>query len=149
MNPIVGAVLNFAAGPLDRLLGRFVPNADDRQKAKLEIETELIKAANQANAAQIEVNKTEAQHASLFVAGWRPAVGWVCGFSLAWQYVLQPMLTWLVAVIGPALGYPLPPLPTLDTSEMMTILMGMLGLAGFRTYEKIKGEVDRSTLKEP
>lgn len=156
MNPIVDAVLGVVSGPLDKILGRFFPNADDRQKAMLEIQAEIqksdaaiIKAALDANAAQIEVNKVEAASASLFVAGWRPACGWVCVFGMAWQYVIQPMLTWGMAAWAAHGGKVLPPLPLLDNSQMFVLLSGMLGLGAARTIEKIRGEVDRSTLKEP
>jgi hypothetical protein len=149
MNPIVDAVLGFAAGPLDKILGRFFPNADDRQKARLEIEAELVRTANQASLAQLEINKAEAQHASLFVAGWRPYIGWACGFGISWKWVLQPMLMWVLSVVAMYTGHELPALPTLDTTEMVPLILGMLGLGGLRTFEKIRGEVDRSTLREP
>lgn len=155
-NPLIDAIFGAIDGPLDKILGRFFPSADDRQKAKLEIQAELLKqeGALQAKvlelqAAQIDVNKEEAKSASLFVAGWRPAVGWVCVFAMAWQYVLQPMLTWGFAVYHANGGQTFPALPTLETSQMYAVLFGLLGLGGLRTVEKLKGEVDRSSLSEP
>lgn len=85
--------------------------------------------------AQIEVNKTEAQHASLFVAGWRPALGWVCGAGFAYQYVVRPLLPWVLTVFGVD---GVPPLPSLDGS-LMELTFGMLGLGALRTFEKSKG----------
>ncbi len=134
-------------GPLSKVLD-LIPNKNERARAEEEFRSALLSFAAQQNLQQMEINKQEAQHASLFVAGWRPAVGWACCFALAWQYVLQPMLTWLLAIIGSYTGHTLPELPTLDTGEMITVLMGLLGLAGYRTFEKVKGEVDRSSLRE-
>ena len=82
------------------------------------------------------------------MAGWRPAIGWICGAALAWQFVLSPILTYLIGICV-AFGWipKLPPLPVLDTSALYTVLLGMLGLGGMRTYEKING-VSRDTLDE-
>jgi hypothetical protein len=83
---------------------------------------------------QIEVNKAEAASQSLFVAGWRPAIGWVCGAAIAFKFILGP-----AAVVGMAMaGHPIT-LPVFDFTEMSTILLAMLGLGGLRTVEKVKG----------
>src|SRR3546814_10900279 len=87
--------------------------------------------------AQIEVNKAEAQSGSLFIGGWSPAVGWVCVVGLTYTFFAQPMLAWGSA----AAGIPTP--PDLDLSALITLLAGMLGLGGFRTYEKAKGVAGR------
>jgi Holin of 3TMs, for gene-transfer release len=86
--------------------------------------------------AQLDVNKQEAASANIFVAGWRPFVGWVCGSAFAWAFVLQPLLVTLLA----AAGHPVQKeeLPTLDFSEIQPVLYGMLGLGAMRTYEKVK-----------
>jgi hypothetical protein len=83
---------------------------------------------------QQEVNKAEAANSSLFVSGWRPFVGWVCGAAFAYKFVLAPALAFLLT----SLGHPIT-LPVLDFTEMSTVLLGMLGLGGLRTVEKIKG----------
>jgi hypothetical protein len=93
----------------------------------LEIEATL-------NNAQAEINKIEAGSTSLFVAGWRPFIGWTCGAALAYNYVLMPLLVWVVTNFYPDA----PAMPVLDNSELMTILLGMLGLGAMRTYEKVK-----------
>jgi hypothetical protein len=93
----------------------------------LEIEATL-------NNAQAEINKIEAGSSSLFVAGWRPFIGWTCGAALAYNYVLMPLLVWVVTNFYPDA----PAMPVLDNSELMTILLGMLGLGAMRTYEKVK-----------
>jgi hypothetical protein len=105
-------------------------------------EGEITKAAIAANAAQIEVNKAEAASGSIFIAGWRPFIGWVCGAALVVQYIASPLLPWLGAVAG----FELPPIPSLDDS-LWQLMAGLLGLGGMRTFEKMKG-VDRSTLKK-
>ena len=84
---------------------------------------------------QLEINKTEAQHSSVFVAGWRPAVGWVCGMALAWNFVVYPITQWVAFLYGVDLYN----MPKLDAGELMTVLLGMLGLGGYRTYEKRLG----------
>ena len=83
---------------------------------------------------QMEINKTEAAHKSLFVAGWRPAIGWICGLGMASNFLLIPVANFVLALTGSAIVVPL-----LDTGEMMPVLMGMLGLGAMRTYEKKQG----------
>ena len=83
---------------------------------------------------QGEINKMEAQNPSKFVSGWRPFIGWVSGFALAYNYILRPFIEPLYMVYHPNIV-----LPVLDMGELMPILLGMLGIAGMRTYEKVKG----------
>lgn len=90
---------------------------------------------------QLEINKMEAQHGGLFKGGWRPFVGWVCGFALAYKFLLYPFLVSVVQIVAYYAGdvpFPLDILPVIDWSELSVILMGMLGLGGMRTYEKRK-----------
>lgn len=84
---------------------------------------------------QIDVNKAEAT-TDMFRGGWRPAVGWVCVVGLAYQFVLQPVLPWVVALFGAQV----PPLPAIDNESLMVLLTGMLGLGGLRTLERVKGK---------
>ena len=93
------------------------------------------KHAQELAKGQLEINKTEAQHRSIFVAGWRPFVGWTCGVALAWHFVLAPFIMFFSAYFG----VELPKLPTFDMESLLTVLMGMLGLGGLRTFEKFKG----------
>jgi hypothetical protein len=106
----------------------------------------MLEACQQQDIQQLEVNKVEAAHASTFVSGWRPFIGWVCGFGMGWQWVICPILTWVLAVVTQYTGHTLPVLPKLETAEMWTVISGMLGLGGLRTFEKLKG-VSRSTMK--
>ena len=87
-----------------------------------------------ANLAQLEVNKVEATHKSIFVAGWRPFVGWVCGVAMSYHFIIAPLVQF-----GFALGGIDQDLPEFDFSQLSTVLMGMLGLGGLRTFEKMKG----------
>lgn len=81
---------------------------------------------------QSEINKVEAQHRTIFVAGWRPFIGWVCGFALAYNFVLRDMLIWYF-------GENTAP-PALQMEHLMTVLVGMLGLGGMRTFEKLNNK---------
>ena len=116
------------------LIDRLIPDKAEAGKAKLEMEKELIKAANEVNLEQINTNKLEAQHRSVFVAGWRPWIGWVCGAGFAWAFVGQPISAWLLVVLGYDLS-----LPDIDTAPLLEMTFAMLGLAGLRTYEKGRG----------
>lgn len=84
---------------------------------------------------QLEVNKAEAT-TDMFRGGWRPAVGWVCVAGLGYQFVLQPVLPWVVALFGAQV----PPLPAIDNETLLVLLTGMLGLGGLRTIERVKGK---------
>ena len=79
---------------------------------------------------QTKINEAEAMHRSVFVAGWRPFIGWVCGIALAYNFVLRDLIIFVMGKDFDA--------PALQMDHLMTVLMGMLGLGAFRTYEKIK-----------
>lgn len=85
---------------------------------------------------QMEVNRAEAQ-TDLFRGGWRPATGWCCVAGLAYQFILQPVLPWVVALLGAEV----PPLPAIDNETLLVLLTGMLGLGGLRTFERVKGKI--------
>ena len=120
-------------GIAGKVLDKFVQDKD--LKAKLD--QELNMAFHNANLAQIELNKEEAKNTSLFVSGWRPSVGWICSFALGYHFILEPLISYILAIAG----YDINP-PSFDFSQLSTILMGMLGLGSLRSYEKFKG-VDR------
>jgi len=121
--------------PVSELLGKFIPDATERQKLAHEIATMAQKNAHENAMAQIEVNKTEAASNSIFKGGWRPFIGWVCGTAFAYHFVLQPLLIFVMTY----LGHPVPALPEFDMASLMTVLGGLLGLGGLRTFEKFKG----------
>jgi hypothetical protein len=122
-------------GPISGLLDKFVADKDQKAKLAHDIATMAQRHAHEANMGQLEVNKAEAQHRSIFVAGWRPFLGWGLSFAMIWHFVLVPMITFGFAFAGVAI----PQLPAFDMDSLMTVLMGMLGLGGLRTYEKTKG----------
>ena len=130
----VPAVIAALAPVVGKLIDRLVPDEHEAKRAKLEMQQALVAAANQINLAQAEITKTEAQHRSVFVAGWRPWIGWVCGAGFAWAFVLQPIAAWAVAIWWPAKT-----LPDLDTAPLLEMTFAMLGLAGLRSWEKDKG----------
>ena len=117
--------LNVVAGIIEKVVDKI----DDFTLDKAE-KAELIQEINKA---QLEVNKVEAGHTSLFVAGWRPFVGWTCGVALCYHFVLQPFLVFLLYSSGYQMD-----LPVFDMTTLTTILMGLLGLGGLRSYEKVK-----------
>jgi hypothetical protein len=88
--------------------------------------------------AQTEINAAEAQHKSIFVAGWRPFIGWVCGVGIAWSMVVQPVAQWAMIAWGDGTE-----LPTIDTSYLMELVTAMLGMSGLRTFEKMRGVARR------
>lgn len=124
-----------------KLIDRFFPDATAANEAKLKLlemqqtgDLAQLNAELQLATGQIEVNKIEAANASIYVSGWRPAVGWTCAAAFAYKFVLAPAGAFAMA----ASGHPID-LPVLDFTEMSTILLGMLGLSGMRTMEKCKG----------
>jgi hypothetical protein len=132
-------------GLLDGVL-RLIPDKGERARAKEMFEGQMLTAMTSLVQGQLEINKQEASHASIFVAGWRPAIGWICGIALGWNFVVQPLLLW-GAWMMPEVAPDISSAPKLDTDELMTVLLGMLGLGGLRTYEKRLG-VARTGLKK-
>jgi len=127
-----GSLLKSALGPiLDGVL-RLIPDKNARAEAKEQFENQMLTAMTSIVQGQLAINMKEAEHASVFVAGWRPAIGWICGAGLLWNYVLQPFVMW----IGFLFGYDLSGAPNLDIGELLGLLGGMLGMGGLRTYEK-------------
>jgi len=106
-------------------LGEFAKDLREAIKGK-EIDPdkmmELVKV-------QSEINKMEAQHRSIFVAGWRPFIGWICGIALAYNFIIRDLIAWVSPDVMP---------PAIQMDQLITILLGMLGLGGLRTFEKIK-----------
>jgi hypothetical protein len=119
---------------LNTLVDRLIPDKAAAQRAKDDMEAALVKASNEAALAQVEVNKIEAAHNSVFVAGWRPAIGWVCAAALAWAFIVAPVATWGMAVFGVR-----ETLPSIGTDNLFELVLAMLGLGGLRTFEKMRG----------
>ena len=126
-------------GPIVNKFVDRIPNGNERARAKEALEKELVDAANSVMLAQTEINAAEAQHKSIFVAGWRPFIGWVCGVGIAWAMVVQPVAQWAMIAWGDGTE-----LPTIDTSYLMELVTAMLGMSGLRTFEKMKGVARRT-----
>jgi len=117
-----------------KLIDRLWPDPAQRDAAKLEL-LKMQQAGELAQmTAQTDINRVEAASSSIFVAGWRPFIGWTCGAAFAYKFVVAPALAFGLT----AFGHPVE-LPVLDFTEMSTVLLGMLGIGGLRTLEKIKG----------
>lgn len=114
-------------------LEKWLPDANQREKAALEIAVMV----HQGNMAQIEVNKVEAASSSLFVAGWRPAIGWICGAGYAYNFVVQPFMIFVITAFQVSLR--IDQLPALDIGELSVMLMNLLGFGALRSYDKAKG----------
>lgn len=127
-------MLELLVQPIASLLDKFIPDADERNRLAHEISTMAERHAHELAKAQIEVNKEEAKSSSMFVSGWRPAVGWICATGMGFNFICVPLRNFVAGVSG----YPVE-LVGLDLSEMMPVLMGMLGLGAMRSFEKTKG----------
>ena len=121
-------------GPVTGLLDKFIEDKDKKNAIAFELSTMAEKHAQELAKAQLEVNKTEAAHKNLFVAGWRPAVGWVCVLGMASNFMVIPLANFALALVESTVVVPI-----LDLTQMMPVLMGMLGLGAMRTVEKAKG----------
>jgi roadblock/LC7 domain-containing protein len=130
MVPIITALLP----ALGTLVDRLIPDRAAAEKAKAEMELQLVQAANAAAMAQIDVNKIEAGHSSVFVAGWRPSIGWVCAAGLAWAFVVAPVASWALMVLGIKAE-----LPAIQFDHLFELVLAMLGIGGLRTFEKMRG----------
>tara|TARA_R100000406_G_scaffold56203_2_gene38562 strand:+ start:15060 stop:15470 length:411 start_codon:yes stop_codon:yes gene_type:complete len=130
-------IVDSVVGVAGKVLDKFVEDKDLRTKLDAELKSQLINL----DALQAQANIEQAKHPSLFVAGARPAIMWVCCFALAWQYILAPITSWALVV-----WYPMITLPALETEELTGLIMALLGLGGMRTAEKWKG-VSRENMK--
>ena len=121
--------------PVSQLLDKAIPDQDLKRKLSHEIATMSEKHAQSLALAQISVNAAEAASGSIFKGGWRPFIGWVCGVAFCYHFVVQPIIIFVVALIG----ITIPDLPKFEMNTLLTVLGGMLGIGGLRTYEKQKG----------
>lgn len=121
-------------GPAVEKMLSLIPDVNERARAKAEFNSQILAAVVAEGKDNRETNKVEASHSSIFVAGWRPAIGWVCALALAFQYLVRPFWIWIIAIKFPDLPAP----PTLD-GMLWELIMGMLGLGGLSTLERVKG----------
>ncbi len=112
-------------GPVTGLLDKFIEDKDQKARLSHEIATLAEKQSHEALKGQLEINKMEAAHKSLFVAGWRPAIGWICALGLLYNTIIVNLLgIWLE--VDPV-----------DTTLLVPVMMGLLGLGAMRSYEKV------------
>ena len=123
----IGSVADLA----NTVIGKIWPDKSEAEKQQLAAAVSLVQG-------QLAINQAEASSPSIFVSGWRPAIGWVCGMACAWNWIGLPIVKASLAIYG----HPLELSPA-DIGEMMPILLGMLGLGGLRTAEKISGVASR------
>jgi hypothetical protein len=130
-------LISSLVGPVSDILDKVVTDKDLKEKLSHDIATMAERHAHEVVKAQIEVNKTEAQHHSMFVAGWRPAIGWVCCLGMAGNFLIIPFVNMALELLETGVVVPM-----IELDLMMPVLMGMLGLGAMRTVEKVK-KVDR------
>lgn len=131
---MIGLIAKAFASPLIKsVVDKVVPDKNARKGAREELEQILAQATAAEVQGQLEINKVEAAHRTLFVAGWRPAVGWVCAITLAFTILIVPLAEWGFVMAGREMA-----LPEFPEEKMMLILIPMLGLGGYRTIEKLK-----------
>ena len=127
--PIIGLV--------GSILDKIIPDRDAAEKAKQQMALLMANQEFQTQLAQLEVNRAEAASGNLLTAGWRPFVGWTCGFAFAYAYVFKPMLFFAIYTYGDAETVKqISALPELDLATMLPVLFGMLGLGAYRSFEK-------------
>lgn len=104
-----------------------------KEKKLQEFQIKLAQEMHKANELQVSVNKIEAQHKSIFVAGWRPFIGWICGLAVLYGFILQPIIYTVLSAYNVEIDAPI-----LNITQLVTILLAMLGMSGYRTYEKMQ-----------
>ena len=121
------SILASLIGPATSLLDKVIEDKDEKNRIAFELSTLAERHAQELAKGQLEVNKVEAASKSLFVAGWRPCIGWVCALGLFYNTILSNILGIWVEV------------PEIDTTLLVPVMMGMLGIGAMRTVEKVKG----------
>jgi len=119
--------LGAISGLADAVINKIWPDKSEAEKQQLAAAVMVVQG-------QLDINKVEAANPSVFVSGWRPAIGWVCGAACAWNWIGLKIALFVAAYLGHELK-----MQPADTAEMLPILMGMLGLGGLRTLEKVQG----------
>lgn len=113
-----------------KLANKFVRDEDQKEEFAHEFGTLVENNQAEIQRLQIKVNESESQHRSIWVAGWRPFIGWTCGAAIFNNYIFVPYVTAFSDL----------PIPALDVGALMPLITGLLGLGAFRTYEKVKGK---------
>ena len=133
-------IFNLDFGSIIGGVGKIVDDLHTSKEEEIKAQHEDKELDVALKTGQMEVNKAEAQHKSVFVAGMRPFIGWVGGMALAWKFLLHPMSVWLLTLLqgmGHLAG--IEPPPSVNASELYPIILGMLGVGGMRSWDKVKG----------
>ena len=125
-------------GVAGKVLDKFVEDKDLKTKLSHELKSQIVSL----DLAQAQTNLEQAKHPSIFVAGARPAIMWICAFGLGWQFVFQPVAVWIIAVGGIDVV-----LPIIETEGLLSLTLALLGLGGMRSFEKSKG-ILRNNMKK-
>ena len=125
-------------GVAGKVLDKFVEDKDLKTKLSHELKSQIVSL----DLAQAQANIDQAKHPSIFVAGARPSIMWICAFGLGWQFVFQPIFIWVIAITGSTLSIPIIP-----TELLMTLSLSLLGLGSMRSFEKHKG-IHRNNMKK-
>ena len=135
-------ILEKLIDPVSNVLDKVIEDKDQKNKLAHEIATMAERFHHEQSIAQSEANVEQAKHPSLFVAGARPAIMWICALGLLTQFFVMPIAEWATAIWAPGVE-----LPALQTGELMTLTLSLLGLGGMRSWEKAQG-VARENLKK-
>ena len=135
-------ILEKLIDPVSNVLDKVIEDKDQKNKLAHEIATMAERFHHEQAMAQSEANVEQAKHPSLFVAGARPAIMWICALGLLTQFFVMPIAEWATAIWAPGVE-----LPALQTGELMTLTLSLLGLGGMRSWEKAQG-VARENLKK-
>jgi hypothetical protein len=119
---------------INTIRGKSPEDAAKLAELAAKYQSDILSTDIQSRQAQADINKVEASSSSLFVAGWRPCIGWVCGLGLFTQFVVAPLVTWVASILKHPVVF-----PALDMGTLLTLLLGMLGLGTMRSYEKVNG----------
>jgi len=131
-------IVESVIGVAGKVLDKFVEDKDLKTKLTHELKSQIVSL----DLAQAQTNLEQAKHPSIFVAGARPAIMWICAFGLGWQFVFQPVAVWGIAVSGIDVV-----LPIIETEGLMSLTLALLGLGGMRSFEKSKG-IQRNNMKK-
>lgn len=129
-----GGLLTGISTLINTIKGRSPEDAAKLAELAAKYQSDILSADVAAQQAQTDVDKVEAANGSVFVAGWRPFIGWVCGASFAVNFAVGPIGTWIAALANHPVAF-----PVLNMSDMLPVLLGMLGLGGMRSWEKVNG----------
>jgi|TARA_Y100000114_G_C11588820_1_gene244729 hypothetical protein len=135
-------MLQALIGPVTNLVGKFIEDKDQKNKLAHDLATLAQRHAQELAKGQIQANTEQAKHPSLFVAGARPAIMWICALGLFTQFFIMPIAEWATSIWSPDTK-----LPELETGELMTLTLSLLGLGGMRSWEKSKG-IARQNMKK-